>query len=317
MAKPVRIGTRTSKLALWQTEKVKTDLQAKHPDIKVEIVEISTVGDERLDVSLSKIGDKGLFTKELETAMFEGRIDCAVHSLKDLPTTLPEGLSIGAVTKREIPNDVLVSKGARTIAELPSGALVATGSLRRTSQLLSLRPDLRIIGIRGNVPTRLSKFKASDCDGMVLAFAGLKRLGLESEIGGVIPVEELVPAVGQGIIAIEIRSEDSELRDLLSSIEDSEARAFGEAERAFLRTLEGGCQVPIGALATRIDGKVSLSAFIGAIDGSKSLRGTETGEWGQSEDIGIRLANRLLAEGGDEILEQARKAAGEMSGETL
>ncbi len=317
MAKLVRIGTRTSKLALWQTEKVKRDLQAKHPDIEIEIVEISTVGDEKLDVSLSKIGDKGLFTKELETAIFEGRIDCAVHSLKDLPTILPDGLSIGAVTEREMPNDVLVSKGARTIDELPTGALVATGSLRRTSQLLSLRPDLRIIGIRGNVPTRVSKFKASDCDGMVLAFAGLKRLGLDAEIGGVIPVEQLVPAVGQGIIAVEIRSEDAELRDLLSSIEDSEARVFGETERAFLRTLEGGCQVPIGALATNIDGQVSLSAFIGAIDGSKTLRGTESGEWGRAEDMGIRLANKLLSEGGAEILEQARKAAGEMSGETL
>jgi hydroxymethylbilane synthase len=317
VAKLVRIGTRTSKLALWQTEKVKRDLQAKHPDIEIEIVEISTVGDEKLDVSLSKIGDKGLFTKELETAIFEGRIDCAVHSLKDLPTILPDGLSIGAVTEREMPNDVLVSKGARTIDELPTGALVATGSLRRTSQLLSLRPDLRIIGIRGNVPTRVSKFKASDCDGMVLAFAGLKRPLPDADIGGVIPVEQLVPAVGQGIIAVEIRSEDAELRDLLSSIEDSEARVFGETERAFLRTLEGGCQVPIGALATKIDGNVSLSAFIGAIDGSNSLRGTEIGEWGQSEDIGFRLANRLLAEGGDEILEQARKAAGEMSGETL
>jgi hydroxymethylbilane synthase len=317
MSRTIRVGTRRSKLALWQTEKVKDDLQARFPSLRIEIVEMSTVGDERLDVSLSKIGDKGLFTQELELAMFEGRIDCAVHSLKDLPTSLPDGLSIGAFTRRELPNDVLVSKSAKNIEELPKGALVATGSLRRTSQLLSLRSDLRIVGIRGNVPTRLSKFKASDCDGMILAYAGLKRLGLESDIAHLISVDQLTPAVGQGIIAVETRSEDSEVNDLFSAIDDREARICGCAERAFLRRLEGGCQVPIGALATLVDGRINLSTFIGSVDGAQSLRVTESGEASESEILGVTVAEKVLALGGGEILDAARKSSSDIPGETL
>lgn len=311
------IGSRGSQLALWQTGFTKAALEERFPQAAFEIKIIKTKGDKILDTALSKIGDKGLFTKEIETALLSEEIDLAVHSLKDLPTTQPEGLRIGAVSKRETPNDVFISTNFSSIEELPPGARVATGSLRRKSQLLAYRPDLKIVEIRGNVPTRIEKFLASDLDGMILAFAGVHRLKLDSHIKQVISTEILLPAVGQGAMAVEIRGADNEISEMLAAINDTETQARITAERAFLRRLEGGCQVPIGAMATFELGEVFLHGFVGSLDGARVIRQSIRGIASGAESLGKDLAEKCLAAGAAEILSDARRAAENSAGEVI
>jgi hydroxymethylbilane synthase len=254
------------------------------------------------------IGDKGLFTKELENALYDGRIDIAVHSLKDLPSQLPEGLMIGAIPKRHSPEDALIASRGTTIESLPRGGTVATGSLRRRAQLLKLRPDLTIVDVRGNVPTRLEKYRASGWDGMILAFAGLDRLGLADAIAQIIPANVMIPAVGQGALGIECRADDRQTLELLRTIEHPETRVRVSAERALLRTLEGGCQIPIGAHAALQGDSLRLDGVIASLDGSRVIRDTIIGSAFDAERLGENLASTLLVTGGAEILEEVRSA---------
>ncbi len=301
----ITIGTRGSALALWQADHVKKLLERAHPGLEVKLKIIKTKGDKILTASLAVIGGKGVFTKELETALLRKEIDLAVHSLKDLPTTLPKGLAIGAVPKREDVRDAFVSAKHKSIDALPDGATVATGSLRRRAQLLHRRPDLNIVDIRGNLQTRFEKLKASTWDGMILAHAGLKRLKLRDKIAQVIPTSVMLPAVGQGALGIEIRANDARLKRLLRPLHHAPTFAAVRAERALLAGLGGGCQVPIGAkTSTTNDGNVRLTGFVAELDGSTMLTATETGPIASAEKIGARLAKRLLASGAREILER-------------
>jgi hydroxymethylbilane synthase len=300
------IGSRGSHLALWQTRFVKAKLEELFPALKLEIEIIKTTGDKMLDVALAKIGDKGLFTRQIETALLNREIDLAVHSLKDLQTVQPEGLTIGAVLAREMPNDVLISKRYASIDDLPKGARVATGSLRRKSQLLHYRPDLQIFEIRGNVPTRIKKFEESNLDAMILAFAGVHRLNLDSYIKQIIPFETMLPAVGQGAMAVEIRSDDVKIRELLQKLNDPETNLCITAERAFLRTLEGGCQVPIGANANLKNDKIHLEGMVGNLEGSVNLRDSISGDKKDAADLGRQLAQKLIERGANRLLEETR-----------
>ncbi len=305
------IGSRGSDLALWQTNFVKTKLEELVPAINLQIKIIKTTGDKLLDVALAKIGDKGLFTRQIETALLNGEIDLAVHSLKDLQTVQPEGLEIGAVSERELPNDALISKNYASIDDLPKNAKVATGSLRRKSQLLNYRPDLQIFEIRGNVPTRIKKFEESDLDAMILAFAGVHRLELDRHIKQIIPSETMLPAVGQGAMAIEIRTDDEETRNLVRKLNDEETWFCTSAERSFLRRLEGGCQVPIGANARLENEKIYLEGMAGNLDGSINLREKISGDISEAEDLGTRLAEILIECGANKLLEQTRETVEE------
>lgn len=307
------LGTRGSELAVWQTEWVKARLQAAHPDLTVEVKVIRTTGDVNLTTPLAEIGDKGLFTKELESALTAGEIDAAVHSLKDMPTQLPDGLDLGAISDREDPRDAFVphpSSPELRFSNLRRSATIATGSLRRTSQILAHRPDLIVEGLRGNVHTRLRKLEQSEWSGVVLAAAGLKRLGLQARISELLPVELVLPAVGQGALAIEIRTDDRRIREFLRSVESPEVRAAVTAERALLRRLEGGCQVPIGAYGTVLDRQLHLSGCIGSLNGSRMVRGELTGDSATAESLGVLLAEQLLKDGGEAILEDVRRNPG-------
>ena len=309
MNRSVKIGTRGSDLALWQAHYVKTELQRHNPNVDFEISVISTTGDQIMDVALSKIGDKGLFTRQIETSLLSGEIDLAVHSLKDLQTSQPDGLRIGAVCEREIPNDAFISRDGRSIDELPTGARVATGSLRRRSQLLHHRPDLIVEELRGNVPTRLRKFDESELDGMILAYAGLNRLGYADRITQIIPADLMLPAVGQGAVAIEICDGNDEINEMVATLDHAETRVCVRAERAFLRQLEGGCQVPIGGLATVEGDTLTLTGFVGSLDGAVSFRESVQGGKDSPEDIGVRLAEILIERGARELLDRARVEA--------
>lgn len=311
------IGSRGSDLALWQTGFTKNSLEERFPLAEFEVRIIKTKGDAVLDTALSKIGDKGLFTKEIETALLNKEIDLAVHSLKDLPTSQPEGLKIGAVSKRETPNDAFISPKYSSIEELPKGAKIATGSLRRKSQLLHFRPDLEIVEIRGNVPTRIKRLLESDLDGMILAYAGVHRLGLDEHIKQVIPTDILLPAVGQGVMAVEIREDDAEVASMLNAINNDETKACITAERAFLRRLEGGCQVPIGANAVLENDEIILKGFVGNLSGSKVIRDEIRGAKDEAENLGISLAEKCLEAGALEILGDARVNAANATGEVL
>jgi len=302
------IGTRGSALALWQAHAVESILRSNYPDLTVRLEIINTTGDKILDTALSAIGDKGLFTKELESALLDHRADIAVHSLKDMQTRLPDGLTLASVTERERAEDVLVAREGLTLETLPEGATVATGSLRRRAQLLGLRPDLRIVDVRGNVQTRLKKYHDNGWDGMILAYAGLHRLELSEEIAQVIPTSVMIPAVGQAALGIEAREEDEETLELLRGIEHAETRACIEAERALLRRLEGGCQVPIGAHATLKGDRLTLHAVIASIDGARVIRDSAEGSVDDADRIGTELGNRLHDVGGEEILEEIRLA---------
>jgi hydroxymethylbilane synthase len=311
------IGSRGSELALWQTNHVKAALEQHFPELQLEVKIIKTTGDKMLDVALAKIGDKGLFTKQIETALLSREIDLAVHSLKDLQTVQPQGLVIGAVSKRETPNDVLIAKKYRSIDELPQNAKVATGSLRRRSQLLNYRPDLEIFEIRGNVPTRIKKFEESDLDAMILAFAGVHRLNLDAHISQIIPFEIMLPAVGQGAMAVEIRSEDVELKEFLQVLNDKETETCVKAERAFLRTLEGGCQVPIGANAIIENEEIHLEGMVGNLNGSVNWREKIVGASGDAENLGERLAQMLIEKGANDLLEKTRERVEKIEEEVI
>lgn len=311
------IGSRGSDLALWQTGFTKNSLEKHFPQATFEVRIIKTKGDAVLDTALSKIGDKGLFTKEIETALLNKEIDLAVHSLKDLPTVQPLGLKIGSVSKRETPNDIFISKNYSSIEDLPQNARIATGSLRRKSQLLHFRPDLEIVEIRGNVPTRIQKLLDSDLDGMILAYAGVHRLGLDVHIKQVIPTEILLPAVGQGVMAVEIREDDLEIAEMLNTMNDQVTTACIMAERAFLRRLEGGCQVPIGAYAVLENDEVFLQGFVGDFNGAKVIRDSIRGAKANAEELGNSLAEKCLKAGAAQILEEARIDTAKTAAEVL
>lgn len=306
MTRKYFIGSRGSELALWQANWVRARLAVLSPDSTFEIKIIKTTGDQMLDVALSEIGDKGLFTLQIETELMEGEIDLAVHSLKDLQTIQPDGLVIGAMCERDVANDVLVSRSFQTLDELPRGARVATGSLRRRSQLLHYRPDLEIVDIRGNVPTRLKKLADSDLDGLILAYAGLNRLGLKAKIRQTIPFSVMLPAPGQGSIAVEVRSNDEETLALCAGLDNASTRLCVTAERAFLRRLEGGCQVPIGAIATLQGGNVHLDGMVGSLDGSIVFREQIEGSTAEADNVGFRLAESLIEKGANDLLASNR-----------
>ncbi len=311
--KGLRIGSRGSDLALWQANWVKGELERLRPGRNVSITIIKTTGDKVLDAPLSKIGDKGLFTREIESALLRGEIDLAVHSLKDLPTELPAGLKLGAITEREDPRDVFLphpSNPIRTLLAQAHGATIATGSLRRRCQLQALRPDFHIVEIRGNLATRLRKLEASEWQGMILARAGVVRLGWESRIGDVIAANVILPAVGQGALGIEIRKDDPEVWDQVAPLTHEPTRAAALAERSLLRRLEGGCQIPVGTFA-RISpgqGKTTLvmDAMVGSLDGTHVIRGHAEGLATEAEQLGRRLAETLLLDGADAILAAIR-----------
>jgi hydroxymethylbilane synthase len=303
LRKKIIIGSRGSELALWQANFIKKELEKKNKSLSVDIKIIRTKGDKILDVALSQIGDKSLFTKELEVELLNRSIDIAVHSLKDLQTKLPDGLKLGAVTKRHDVEDVLIArKKGMTIHDLPESGKVGTGSLRRRSQLLHIRPDLTIEELRGNVPSRIEKFLKSGWDGIILARAGVERLKLNKYISSIIPAEEMLPAVGQGALGIEIRNNDPELEEILKAIHDDNSYAAVLAERALLRKLEGGCQVPIGAYAEVRPGGLYLDAVVGSVDGTMTYRKKLRGNRKDPVKLGERLAGDLVKAGAGEIL---------------
>ncbi|ELV8682183.1 hydroxymethylbilane synthase [Vibrio fluvialis] len=299
---PIRIATRQSPLALWQAHYVKDALQAAHPGLEVELVTMVTRGDVILDTPLAKVGGKGLFVKELEVAMLEGRADLAVHSMKDVPVDFPEGLGLVTICEREDPRDAFVSNTYASLDELPHGAIVGTCSLRRQCQLKEARPDLVIKELRGNVGTRLGKLDAGEFDAIILAAAGLKRLKLEQRIRSFIEPEQSLPAVGQGAVGIECRLDDARLRELLAPLSHAETTDRVLCERAMNLTLEGGCQVPIGSYALLEGDNLWLRALVGEPDGSHIVRGEIRGPRQDAERLGVELANQLLANGARDIL---------------
>ena len=305
--KIINIGTRESALAMQQTNYVADALQKAHPENSFQIKSMKTKGDKILDAPLAKIGDKGLFTKELETALLAGQIDLAVHSMKDLPTKLPDGLAIGAVCKRIYPGDVLISQNNISLADLRPGARIGTGSLRRCAQLLRYRPDLTPINIRGNLPTRLGKLKELELDAIVLAYAGIKRLGYEELITQYIPFEICLPAVGQGSVGIEYATCNTDILTMLAPLNDKPAHIAIEAERALLQNLEGGCQTPIGAHGVLQDDVLTLTGEVLSMHGETSLRAVLTGPADKPEMLGAELANELLNKGAGELLQLTRQ----------
>jgi len=303
MREPIRIGTRGSRLALWQAEHVKSLLLSLYPHMGVTIEKIKTTGDKILDAPLARIGGKGLFVKEIEEALLDGRIDMAVHSMKDMPVIIPEGLSIGAILEREDPRDVLISRGGEIFSALPRGAHVGTSSLRRSSQLLFFRPDLRISPLRGNVDTRLRRLDEGRFDAIVLASAGINRMGWRERVTEFFPASFLIPAIGQGAICIECRRDDHELLDMIRPLDHRETSLAIRAERAFLRRLEGGCQVPMGAHARFINGTtLEIEGFVASVDGKQMIREKMSDGTGNPEELGRRLAESILSQGGEEIL---------------
>jgi hydroxymethylbilane synthase len=296
----IRIATRKSPLAVWQAEHVGSLLRAQHAGAEIELVELMTKGDKILDQALSKVGGKDLFVKEIEEALLDGRADVAVHSLKDMPTVLPEGLVIGAFPEREDPRDALVSLQGYTIATLPHGAKVATSSLRRQAQLLRRRPDLSISPIRGNVQTRLRKLAEHGFDATVLALAGLVRLGLANVVSEVLEPEVSLPAIGQGILAVETRAGE---RALVAGLDDPRSRTAATAERGFLHRLRGGCQVPIAAFARVGEAALSLRGLVASLDGAVVFEDVIEGPNAEAETLGARLADRLLERGAGRVLD--------------
>jgi hydroxymethylbilane synthase len=305
---PLRVATRKSQLALWQAESVAALLRAAHPGLTVELVPMSTQGDRVLDRSLAAVGGKGLFVKELELALLEQRADIAVHSMKDVPGELAAGLCIGAVLARADPHDALLSAGSLELGELPRAARVGTSSLRRQAQLLAARPDLRIEALRGNVDTRLRRLDAGELDAIILACAGLIRLGLESRITSRLDMNLSLPAVGQGVIGVECRTDDAQARARLQALEHAATRTALNAERAFSHRLGGSCSSPIAAHAAIGPGGLTLEGMVAEPDGSRVLRDRITGALDDAEALGIELAERVLAAGADALLERLRTA---------
>ena len=305
MKKIITIGTRKSLLALWQSNYIKSCLEAQYPDCEVRLQKIFTKGDKILDVPLSKIGGKGLFTKEIETALLDGEVDLAVHSLKDMPTKLPDGLCLTAITERAVVGDAFVSNKYNTFAEMPAGAVLGTSSLRRKAQLLAKRPDLDIRDLRGNVDTRLHKLDEGQYDAIILAAAGLTRLGYADRIKETLPCDFCIPAVGQGALAIECRTDNKEVRFMLEFLNHPATKSCTDAERAFLGLVEGGCQVPIGVHADVIENnKMHVTAIIASLDGSTLLRDEIEGPVDDAVALGQSLGRRMLDNGGKAILDE-------------
>ncbi len=298
----ITIGSRGSSLALWQANWVKDRLAAAGHEIEIEI--IKTSGDKLQTAALAASGTKGLFIKEIEEALLAGQVDLAVHSMKDLPTDLPEGLGVGAVPEREDPHDALVSKSGLGIRELPQGARIGTSSLRRQSQLLAMRSDLQVVPMRGNVDTRLRKLERGDCDALVLAGAGLKRLGFASHITSWFPEDEICPAVGQGALAIEIGLQNSDVRDAIAPLDHSATHQAVRAERAMLAALGGGCQLPIAAYAKHASGKLHLMGVVASPEGTRVIRASASGKPDDPESLGKRVAEELFSQGAGELLSQ-------------
>jgi hydroxymethylbilane synthase len=306
MGKSIKIGTRGSKLALWQADWVKSEIEKQDPSILVELEIIKTKGDRVLDVPLAKVGGKGLFVKEIEEALLNGKIDLAVHSMKDMPAEIPEGLCIGAVPKRENPVDVLISDKGGALSSFGRGARIGTSSLRRSAQLLYARPEIEIVPLRGNLDTRLRKLETENMDGIILAAAGVKRLNLECRITEYLDTDIMLPAVGQGALCIETRVNDRFTASLISVLEDADARTAVMGERAFSNRLEGGCQVPIAAYGAVKDHSFSLCGLVADIEGKELIRESLDGPEESSEDIGIELAERLLLKGARRILDNVK-----------
>ncbi|MZH02517.1 MAG: hydroxymethylbilane synthase [Nitrospinae bacterium] len=303
-SRKIKIGSRGSPLALWQANWVKDQLESYHPHIPVDIIIIKTSGDKIQDVPLAKIGGKGLFVKELEEAMLRKEIDFAVHSMKDMPIKFPFALCIAAVTKRENPFDALISKNNIKLDDLPKGAKVGTGSLRRMSQLRHYRPDLDLIPLRGNLDTRIKKLDTEGLDAIILAAAGLIRMGWEDKISEIISPDILLPAMGQGAVGIESRKHDVDNQILLADMDDEDTHLALDAERAVVTQLEGGCNVPIGAFATIQDDEITLKGLIASLDG-KTVHQTESkGNKVDAKAIGRELGNKLLDMGGDKIMQE-------------
>jgi hydroxymethylbilane synthase len=304
----LRIATRKSPLALWQAEHVATLLRGAHPGLRVALLPMSTQGDRIQDKSLAAIGGKGLFIKELEVALAERRADIAVHSMKDVPAEMPQGFVIAALLERADPRDALLCRSGSAIAELPARAKVGTSSLRRTAQILAARPDLRIEPLRGNVGTRLKRLENGELDAIVLACAGLARLGLESRISARLDPATMLPAVGQGAIGIECREDDAQTRALLGTLDDTATRTALAAERSFARALGGSCQSPIAALACIEGERMTLTGLVAEPDGSRLLREGTSGACARAEQLGEELAQRLLESGARQLLERLRTA---------
>lgn len=306
MDRPLIIATRKSPLALWQAYHVRDLLLHYHPELQVELLEMSTKGDKILDTPLAKVGGKGLFVKELELAMLDGRADIAVHSMKDVPMEFPEGLALTTILSREDPRDAFVSNHYAAIQDLPDGAIVGTSSLRRQCQLAAQRPDLLIKDLRGNVGTRLGKLDNGDYDAIILATAGLKRLEMPERIRSHISAETLLPAAGQGAVGIETRDSDLAIKQLLAPLNDLTTSLCVRAERAMNRRLMGGCQVPIGAYAIQERELLHIDGLVGATDGSVILRQQLSGSVDEPETLGIRLAEGLLDAGAQPLLDMAQ-----------
>ena len=298
------LGTRGSRLAIWQAEWVQARLHEIAPDVTVTLKRIKTSGDKILDVPLAKIGGKGLFVKEIEDALLQGGIDLAVHSMKDVPTVLPEGLAILCVPEREDPRDALISRTGKTLAQLPQGARIGTSSLRRQAQLLQRRPDLKIEMLRGNLDTRLKKLQAGEFDAIVLAAAGLRRLGWAGQITEYLPPDVSLPAIGQGALGIEGRVEDTAVREIVAKLDHPQTRTAVMAERALLERLEGGCQVPIAAHATIAGDRLRLQGLVASVDGKRIVQDAVEGPPARARELGLQLGEHLLQQGGKAILDE-------------
>ncbi|MGH7464495.1 MAG: hydroxymethylbilane synthase [Longimicrobiales bacterium] len=306
----LRLASRGSTLALWQAHHVQALLRGQHPALDIEIEILHTTGDRITDVPLSMIGDRGLFTKEVDSAVLDGRAHCAVHSFKDVPTRLPDGLMLAAVMQREDPRDAFLPAPGRAerIEALPAGARIGTSSLRRRSLLLALRPDLVIEDLRGNLDTRLRKLDAGRYDGIILALAGLRRFGREDRARELLGPPHWLPAAGQGALALLARAGDRETLSMLAPLNDETARAATEAERAFLGRLEGGCQIPIGALGTVDGAKLTLRGLVASLDGATIVRGEGSGSAAAARAVGEQLAQQLIDDGADDVLRRIRSA---------
>ncbi|TYO99316.1 hydroxymethylbilane synthase [Geothermobacter ehrlichii] len=303
--KKLKIGTRASQLALWQANWVRQQLENRYPDLEVELVKIKTQGDKILDVPLAMVGGKGLFVKEIEEAMLRGEVDIAVHSMKDVPTVFPDGLDLRCITAREDVRDICILKpGYKSFRDLPPGARIGTSSLRRKAQLLQLRPDFRMVDIRGNVETRIRKLTEEDLDAVVLAAAGMKRLGFAEQISEYLPVDISLPAIGQGALGLESRIDDDETNALIDFFNEPATAAAVTAERALLARLEGGCQVPIAAYATVEGQTMTLRGLVASVDGAEVIRGEISGPSGEATRLGTALADDLILRGAGRILNE-------------
>ncbi len=305
-SKSIKIGTRGSQLALYQANMVKAAIEKKFSTIAAQIVIIQTKGDKILDVSLSRIGTKGLFTKELEVDLLNNEVDMAVHSLKDLPTFFPEGLTLGAVLKRAEVRDALVSKDGKTLSQLRPTDVIATSSLRRKAQLLAINPDFKIIDIRGNMDTRLTKMDNGHCDAMIMAATGLQRLGLDDRITEIIDSEVMAPAVSQGAIGIEIRENDPTIETIMNGINHHETMVITIAERAYLKSMEGGCQIPIGCYTTKEGDNLSFTGLVADLKGKRCIKLTLNGKFDEAETIALEVSKQMGLKGATEILEEIR-----------